>query len=64
MTTPMLLISFFLFTLAAVGAVGYVFMLRSARVETAAQIPTPVVIDEHEMPMAQAAVVDLFRIHW
>jgi tight adherence protein C len=61
MTTPMLLISFFLFTLAAVGAVGYVFMLRSARVETAAQIPTPVVIDEHEMPMAQAAVVDLFR---
>ncbi len=61
MTTPMLLISFFLFTLAAVGAVGYVFMLRSARVETVAQIPAQIAINEHEMPVAQAAVVDLFR---
>ncbi len=61
MTTPELLIAFFLFTLAAVGAVGYVFMLRSTRVETASQIPAPIALDEREMPVAQAAVVDLFR---
>ena len=62
MTPVELVISFFLFTLAAVGAAGYVFVLRSARAETAAEIPAQIALDQHEHARAQAAVVDLFRL--
>ncbi|HLX42676.1 MAG TPA: type II secretion system F family protein [Bryobacteraceae bacterium] len=62
MTPSHLLITFFLFTLGAVGVAGYVFVLRPSRVEgTDGEIP-PVVRGQREMPMAQAAVVDMFRL--
>jgi len=60
MTTPELLIAFFLFTLAAVGAAGYIFVLLPSR--EGAPIPAEIALDQPEMPSAQAAVVDLFRL--
>jgi tight adherence protein C len=57
------LIGLFLFVLAAVSAVGYVFVLRPSRNETGtALIPTPIGINEPELPGAQAAVADIFRL--
>jgi tight adherence protein C len=63
-----LLIGLFLFVLAAVSAVGYVFILRPSRNEAGtAEIPTPGILDrltihQPEMPGAQAAVADVFRL--
>src|SRR5262249_26065145 len=63
MTPAHLLITFFLFTLGAVGACGYVFVLRPSRLEAAdAEIPAPRAYDQPEMPLAQAAIVDMFRM--
>jgi tight adherence protein C len=63
MTQAHLLIAFFLFTLGAVGACGYVFVLRPSRLEGAdVEIPAPRTYDQPEMPIAQAAVVDMFRM--
>lgn len=63
MSTAGLLIAFFVFTLAAVGAAGYVFVLRPSRIEgSPGQIPAPLTFDQREMPVAQAAVVDIFRL--
>jgi len=63
MTTAELLIAFFVFTLAAVGAAGYVFVLRPSRAEGASPpIPAPIALEQREMPSAQAAVVDIFRL--
>ncbi len=63
MTHIQLLIGFFVFTLAAVSAAGYVFVLRPSRADGAAgQIPAPLALDQREMPVAQAAVVDMFRM--
>jgi tight adherence protein C len=59
--SPAILIAFFLFTMAAVGAAGYVYMVRTARVQHVAEIPEPIALHPHEMPVAQAAVVDVFR---
>lgn len=58
-----LLIAFFLFTAATVAAAGYVFVLRPVRVETveAAQ-PGPIVRGQPDLPVAQAAVLDMFRL--
>jgi len=56
-----LLIGFFLFTLAAVSVAGYVFVLRPARLE-GLEIPTPIARNQRELPVAQAAVVDMFRL--
>jgi tight adherence protein C len=62
MTPEALLISFFLFTVAAVGACGYVFVLRPSRTDGAAEIPADIAREQHDMPTAQAAVVDMFRL--
>jgi tight adherence protein C len=62
MTPETLLISFFLFTLAAVGACGYVFVLRPSRSEGAGEIPADIAREQHDMPTAQAAVVGMFRL--
>jgi tight adherence protein C len=63
MTHLELLIGFFVFTMAAVSAAGYVFVLRPSRIEgEAGQIPGPIALEQREMPVAQAAVVDVFRL--
>ncbi|HML17653.1 MAG TPA: type II secretion system F family protein [Bryobacteraceae bacterium] len=59
MTSGELLIGFFLFTLAAVTAAGYVFVLRPSAVE-GGETETPLT-NQPDMPMAQAAVIDIFR---
>jgi tight adherence protein C len=62
MTPAGLLILFFLFTLAAVSVAGYVFVLRPARTETAGgELPAPLA-RERDLPSAQAAVLDMFRL--
>jgi tight adherence protein C len=63
MSVPGLLIVFFLFTAAAVAAAGYVFVLRPARIETAeAEAPGRIVLGQPDLPIAQAAVLDMFRL--
>ena len=63
MTPGTLLISFFLFTLAAIGAAGYVFILRPARAQSEeAVIPAPISLGQRDLPVAQAAVLDMFRL--
>jgi tight adherence protein C len=60
--TAQLLIGLFLFVLAAVSAVGYVFVLRPSRDNAGTVlIPTPLALDHHESG-AQAAVADIFRL--
>jgi tight adherence protein C len=61
--TAQLLIGLFLFVLAAVSAVGYVFVLRPSR-NTAGTvlIPAPIALDQRDLPGAQAAVADIFRL--
>jgi tight adherence protein C len=62
MTPGTLLISFFFFTLAAVSAVGYVFVLRPSRSKAEeAAIPAPLTLGQRDLPVAQAAVLDMFR---
>jgi tight adherence protein C len=63
MTATLLLVSFFVFTLAAVSAAGYVFVLRPARAQAAEEAaPTPLVLGQLDLPIAQAAVLDMFRL--
>lgn len=62
-----LLIGLFFFVLGAVSAVGYVFVLRPSRDDGAAYVPAPVALEhltlnQPELPGAQAAVADLFRL--
>jgi tight adherence protein C len=58
-----LLIGLFLFVLAAVSAVGYVFILRPSRSDQGPiLIPTPIALDQRDLPGAQAAVADIFRL--
>jgi tight adherence protein C len=61
--TAMMLVSYFLFVLCAVGAVGWVFVVRPARA-TAEQphIPSPLTLGEDHLPSAQAAVVNVLRM--
>lgn len=63
MSVESLLILFFCFTAAAVSAAGYVFVLRPAKAgadEPGTQ--TPVLLNEPDLPIAQAAVLDMFRL--
>jgi tight adherence protein C len=63
MSVAALLIVFFLFTTAAVAASGYVFVLRPARAETAETAqPAQIVLGQPDLPIAQAAVLDMFRL--
>jgi tight adherence protein C len=61
--TPQLLIGLFLFVLGAVSAVGYIFVLRpsSNNTETAV-IPSPLAREPRELPGAQGAIADVFRM--
>jgi tight adherence protein C len=62
MTAP-LLIGLFLFVMAAISAVGYVFVLKPSRNDGGTiQIPTPLALDQHELPGPHAAVADIFRL--
>src|SRR5579864_2981746 len=60
--TAGLLILLFFFVMAAITAVGYVFLLRPSRQDGAIVIPTPIALDQRESPGAQAAVTDIFRL--
>jgi tight adherence protein C len=63
MTPAVLLIVFFLFTLAAVSAAGYAFVLKPSRAEDeAGNAPLPLALDHPDLPTAQAAAMDLFRM--
>ena len=58
-----LLIGLFFFILAAVSAVGYVFVLGPSRNEAGtAVIPAPIGRNQPDMPGAQGALVDIFRM--
>jgi len=61
MTSAELLIAFFLFTLAAVSAAGYAFVLKPSRAES--EIPViPLTLNHPDLPAAQAAAMDVFRM--
>jgi tight adherence protein C len=63
MTNGELLIAFFLFTLAAVSAAGYAFVLKPSRAEgESGTAAIPVALDHPDLPAAQAAAVDVFRM--
>lgn len=60
--TASLLVGLFFLVLAAVTAVGYVFVLRPSRPDDAVVIPPPIALDQRDLPGAQAAVADVFRL--
>ena len=63
MTTGQLLIAFFLFTLAAVSAAGYAFVLKPSQAEgDSGNAPLPLTLDQPDLPAARAAAVDIFRM--
>ncbi|MBZ5635499.1 MAG: type II secretion system F family protein [Acidobacteriia bacterium] len=63
MTSGELLIAFFLFTLAAVSAAGYAFVLKPSRPEgESGSVPVPLALGHPELPAAQAAAMDVFRM--
>ena len=63
MTPGELLIAFFLFTLAAVSAAGYAFVLKPSRNESQSGAATiPLALDHPDLPAAQAAAMDVFRL--
>ena len=68
MTPAALLILFFLFTLMAVSAAGYVLVLKPSRIEGPAEeeVDAPAspvnVLNQPDLPAPQAAVLELFRI--
>ncbi len=63
MTNGELLISFFLFTLAAVSAAGYAFVLKPSRTQgESGNAALPLTLDHPDLPAAQAAAVDVFRM--
>jgi len=63
MTPASLLIVFFLFTLAAVSAAGYAFVLKPSRTESrSGNAPLTLALDHPDLPAAQAAAVDVFRM--
>lgn len=63
MTPATLLIVFFLFTLAAVSAAGYAFVLKPSRAQGQnGNAPLPLALHQPDLPAAQAAAVDVFRM--
>ncbi len=63
MTPASLLIVFFLFTLAAVSAAGYAFVLKPSRTAgPSGNAPSPLTLNQPDLPAAQAAAVDVFRM--
>jgi tight adherence protein C len=59
MTPPQLMIAFFFFILAAVGAAGYIFVLKPSRPDGGA-LEIPMALDQRAG--AQAAMFDVFRL--
>jgi tight adherence protein C len=58
-----LMAGLFFLVLAAVSAAGYVFVLKPSESEPAeAEIPTGISLDHGDLPSAQAAFVDGFRV--
>jgi tight adherence protein C len=63
MTPTTLLVAFFLFTLAAVSAAGYAFVLKPSRAEgEGGNPPLPLALNHPDLPAAQAAAMDVFRM--
>ena len=63
MNSGELLIAFFLFTLAAVSAAGYAFVLKPSRAEAeTGNAPLPLSLNHPDLPTAQAAAMDVFRM--
>jgi tight adherence protein C len=62
MSVPGLLVAFFFFTAIAVAGAGYVFVLRPARVASAEPPAPQIVLNQPDLPIAQAAVLDMFRL--
>jgi len=63
MTPATLLIVFFLFTLAAVSAAGYAFVLKPSRTDDPNRnAPLPLTLNHPDLPAAQAAAMDVFRM--
>ncbi len=63
MTPATLLIAFFLFTLAAVSAAGYAFVLKPSRTEgQGVNDPLPMALNHPDLPAPQAAAMDIFRM--
>ena len=63
MTTAGLLIAFFLFTLMAVSAAGYMFVLKpSSAAGDDAESPSALVRAQPDLPAPQAAILDIFRL--
>lgn len=63
MTPASLLIVFFLFTLAAVSAAGYAFVLKPSRTAgPSGNATSPLTLNQPDLPAAQAAAVDVFRM--
>ncbi len=56
-----ILVAFFLFTLMAVAAAGYVFVLKPSRTGGTQEFVTPLALTQPDLPAPQAAVLDLFR---
>jgi tight adherence protein C len=61
MTPAALLVLFFVFVVGAISAVGYVFVLRPSR-SVASETATRAPLIQPDLPGAQAAVVDAFRL--
>ncbi|HEY2844607.1 MAG TPA: type II secretion system F family protein [Bryobacteraceae bacterium] len=63
MTSGELLVTFFLFMLAAVSAAGYAFVLKPSRAEgESGNTPFPLALHQPDLPAAQAAAMDVFRM--
>jgi tight adherence protein C len=63
MSAAELLIAFFLFTLVAVSAAGYAFVLKPSRAQSeSGSAPLPLVLNHPDLPAAQAAAMDVFRM--
>ena len=63
MTPAELLVAFFLFTLVAVSAAGYAFVLKPSRGPAeAGRAAAPLVLNQPDLPAAQAAAMDIFRM--
>jgi tight adherence protein C len=63
MSVAAMLIAFFFFTALAVAGAGYIFVLRPARAPgIESSMPTQIVLNQPDLPVAQAAVLDMFRL--
>lgn len=63
MSTPVLLVLFFLFTVSAVSAAGYLLVLKPS-VDAGEQedASSQIVLNQPDLPAPQAAVLDIFRL--